>query len=337
MSRPSAPWFRKSRMQFFGTVGGKQVPLGVTNPNDLDAAITALQRLRQQHAAPPPAAASPPPVPVLTLGAAIAAFMERTGRRVKQHTLLGYRQFLDRLTEAIPKDTPVHSLTADRVERVCDRPTWSSSTRHDAIGVYGVLLRDAGHPLKLRRPPKESRGPDAIWTEQEYWQVYGAALGDFKPLLTVLKDTGCRPSEAASLTVENVDWSHSLCRLKQHKNAGKGKARVIHFPAGVLAVLQIQREKYATGALFRQDDGRPFRGQTICYRVIHARERAGVSRAVTAYGLRHWYCTRALEGGASNEQVAALVGNSAAMVERHYGHLAANAKLMAELASRIAG
>jgi len=334
MARRATAWYRKSRMQFFGTVGGKQVPLGVTNPNDLDAAIAALQRLRQQHAPPPTAS---PPVPVLTLGAAIASFMERTERRVKPHTLLGYRQFLDRLVESVPKDTPVHSLTADQVERVCDRPTWSSSTRHDAIGVYGVLLRDAGHPLKLRRPPKESRGADAIWTEQEYWQVYGAALGDFKPLLTVLKDTGCRPGEAAALTVENVDWSHACCRLKQHKNAGKGKARVIHFTASVLAVLQVQREKRVTGALFRQDDGRPFRGQTICYRVIHARERAGVTRAVTAYGLRHWYATRALEGGASNEQVAALIGNSAAMIAKHYGHLDANAAAMKALANRIAG
>jgi integrase len=346
--RLPVPWFRKGRRMWFATIDGVQVSLEVSGEENRDQAVEKLRllldaaRKPQQNVsaqadshAPAPAHAPTPTGP--TLGEAVAAFLERTARRVKPHTLVGYRQFLDRLTEAIPASTPVRDLTADLVERVCDRPTWSSSTRHDAIGVYGVLLRDAGHPLRLRRPPKESRGADAVWTQQEFWQVYGAALGDFKPLLLVLRDTGCRPSEAASLTVENVDWQHSLCRLKQHKNAAKGKSRVLHFPAPVLAVLQAQRAKYQAGALFRQDDGRPFRGQTICYRVIHARERAGVTRPVTAYGLRHWYATRALEGGMSNEQVAALIGNSAAMIEKHYGHIAANAKLMAELAARVAG
>lgn len=313
---------------YFATINGVQVCLDVKGEENREAAVEALRVLLAAAEKPP----APPPSP--TIRDAATAFLARTGRRVKVHTLTGYKQFLDRLTKALG-DRPVASVTADEVEQVTERATWSSSTRHDAIGIYGVFFRDAGHPLKLRRPPKESRGADSIWTEQEFWQVYGAALGDFKPLLLVLRDTGCRPGEAASLTVENVDWTHALCRLRIHKNAGKGKARVIHFPASVLAVLAKQRAKYETGPLFRQDDGRAFRGQTICYRVIHARNRAGVERPVTAYGLRHGFCTRALEGGASNEQVAALVGNSAAMIEKHYGHLTANSRLMKELAEKV--
>jgi len=332
------------------TVDGKQIPLHVRGEENAEAARHAAEALTtntltSHPIATPSTQAHPfgqvsradradPSNPLLS--EAVERFVHRLQHRIKKRTLTNYRQFLDLLVKSFPPDTRVRDVRPEQLERLADRPSWSPSTRHDALGVWGVFFRDAGHPLRLRRPPKESRGADAVWTEQEFWQVYGAALGDLKPLLLVLRETGCRPSEVTYLTVENIDWEHGCCRLKDHKNAQKGKQRVIHFPSSVMRILEHQRQKYKSGPLFYcAKSGCPFNGRSLGDRLRRARQRAGVKRIVTAYGLRHWYCTRALESGLSNEQVAALVGNSAAMIEKHYGHLSANARLMRQLAEQV--
>jgi integrase len=96
-----------------------------------------------------------------------------------------------------------------------------------------------------------------------------------------------------------------------------------------------QRELHREGHLFRQDDGGPFTAGSLTRRMILCRERAGVSRPVTLYGLRHGFICRALEGGASSEQVAALVGNSPQVITSNYNHISQNAAFMRDLAERV--
>ena len=61
-----------------------------------------------------------------------------------------------------------------------------------------------------------------------------------------------------------------------------------------------------------------------------------MTRRVTLYGMRHGWATKALEGGASSEQVAAALGNSPAMVARHYSHLTASNAVLKELMEQVA-
>jgi integrase/recombinase XerD len=329
VGRPSKPWYRAARSEWYATVNGKQTPLGVTDPAALGAAWDTLKKLLAAGAGP----GTPPPA--LPAGSAVAAFLAARSGRLKPHTLLCYSQHLRNFAAAVGGARDLTTLTAEEVEATADRPAWSPSTRNGYLGAVGTLLKAAGVPLKLRRPAKESRGADAVWTEQEFWQCYGAAQGDFKAVLLVLRDTGCRPSEAAGLTAEGVDWARGLARLRDHKTAGKGKARVLYFPEGTVAVLVRQRELHREGHLFRQDDGGPFTAGSLTRRMILCRERAGVSRPVTLYGLRHGFICRALEGGASSEQVAALVGNSPAVITSNYNHISQNAAFMRDLAERV--
>lgn len=330
MGRPSKPWYRSARGEWYGTVQGRQVGLGVTDPVALGAAWEALKHLLGGAA---PAAATPPRV---SAGDAVARFLAAKAARVKPHTLLCYSQHLKRFVEAVGARADLATLAADHIEASAGRDGWSASTRNGYLGAVGTMMRWAGCPLRIARPPKESRGADAVWTDQEFWMVYGAALGDFKPLLLVLRDTGARPSEAAGLTAGAVDWARGLARIKEHKTSGKGKQRIVHFPTATMGVLGRQRELYPAGFLFRQDDGKPFSGHSLSQRMMHCRERAGVGRPLMLYGLRHGFCTRALESGASNEQVAALVGNTPGVIQQHYGHLTASTGLMKEIAERAA-
>lgn len=320
MPRRAGPWYRKSRSMWFLTHNGQQIPLGISDPNDLAGA----QAAAQNYAAGP------------DLQTAVAQFLARNQGRVKLGTYRGYVWFLSQLVKHFGGSTPLRSLEPHAVEKSAQVARWSQSTRHSYLGAVGTFLRDSGHPLKLRRPPQTSRGAEAVWTDAEFQQVYGAARGDLKPMLIVLRDTGARPGEIAALTCEGVDWPNACAILKDHKNAGKGKTRVIHFAASVMTVLAEQRRQYETGYLFRSETDGPFRGNTLHVRLKRCIKRAGIGRSITAYGLRHWYATRALEAGISSEVVAAAIGNSPAMIHRHYSHLTSSAKVLKELAEKLA-
>jgi integrase len=324
MPRKAAPWYRASRSMWFITHRGQQIPLEVTDPNDKAAANLAAQKYLHQTDGPP-------------LAEAVAQFLARIKHRVKPETARSYGWFLSRLIAHSGQDTPLNSLTPHQIERSAVRSTWSDSTRHDYLGAVGTFLRDCGHPLKLRRPPQTSRGVDAVWTEQEFWQVYGASNGDLKPLLLVLRDTGARPAEVAGLTVEGVDWGNACAVLKVHKNARKGKKRILFFAGSALAALEEQKRQYGDGHLFRTETDRPFKSNTLHVRVKRTRERAGIARGLTLYGLRHWYACRALEKGISAEQTAALMGNSPQMILRHYSHIGDNANFLRGIAEKVAG
>jgi integrase len=326
--RGSAPWYRRGRDMWFVTVNGVQIALDVRGEENGIAAAEAVKELLLAARAKEEAAAA------LPLAEAVAHFLAQIRSRVKPSTYTGYKWFLGQFEAAAGGATPLPALTARNVEDTA-RAKWSSSTRHDYLGAVATFLRAAGHPLSLTRPPKESRGAEAVWTEAEWLLMLGAARGDFRPLLVVLRETGCRPAAAAGLTVEGIDWHNRSARLKSHKTAGKGKLRVLHFSEAVWPVLEEQRRRYAAGHLFLNEESRPFTGLSVSRRLALCRERAGVTRPITAYGLRHWYCTRALAQGASNAQVAALVGNSEAMIAKHYAHLDADARLLKELAERV--
>jgi integrase len=326
------PWYRKARDMWFATVNGVQICLEVKGEENAEAAAAALKAL---IAAAEAKGVEPKEIRSPTIEKAVAHYLAQIRSRVKLVTFTSYEWFLGQFAEAVGPETALAALTAHTVEATADRAQWSSSTRNGYLGAVGTFLRDAGHPLRLRRPPKESRGADAVWTETEWLLMCGAARGDFRPLMLVLRETGCRPSEAAGLTVENVDWANRSARLKCHKTAGKGKARVMHFSDAVMAVLAEQRMQYSAGHLFLNEESRPFTGQSLSRRCELCRERAGVKRPITLYGLRHSYCTKALAQGLSNAQVAALVGNTEAMIAKHYSHIDADAQLLKELAEKI--
>lgn len=312
---------------FFITVSGKQYALGVEGPD------TPENRARAEEAARKLLQAVGDPV---TVGDACARYLEAAGRRVGHHAMHGYRRDLKAFVAAVGADTPLASLTTTSVEATADRPGWSATTRSSYLAVVGAMLREStGQPWKLRRPAMEFRGSDAIWTDEEFEDIHAAALGDFRPYLIVLRETGARPMEVASLTAEVVNWAEGLAALRKHKNARKGKPRVLHFSAVAMAELNRQRDQYPAGHLFRNKQGKPFRTISLCVRLELARARAFVERPVTLYGLRHGFITRALEAGYTADVVAALVGNSPQMISRVYSHVGANAALMRTITEKV--
>lgn len=348
------PWYRRSRGMWFITLGGRQIPTGITDPADRAGAE---QFQRRAAAAPPAAPVDPPPPPPSppppkgeggpTVTTAAAAFLDVAARKVgagklSPRTAELYRSAMAQLTAAFGT-RPLAGLTADELEAWADRPEWSPSYQNQRLSIVMGMLRLAGVRLRIARPPVDSRGADAVIDEGQFAAVLRALVaprgrpGDLAALLTLLWETGARPGEGAGLTAEQVDWANCLARLRHHKTRKRtGRDRVLVFNAAAMEVLKGQREKYGSGLLFRTRYGNAYDRHTLAVRMIGVSERVGFH--VTCYSFRHTFATRALARGVPDAVVAALLGHtSTAMIHAHYGHLNEQSRVLREAAEKASG
>lgn len=339
MPKPPAPWFRSGR-GWFATVKGRQYPLDVPHPDDRDAAIAALRALLERlsgETGPPGQSASP--AANRTVESAVGDFLGKRKAKVSAGAFEQYRYALSVHLVRTFGGRLVCTLAKDELEAWADRPAWSNSTRNNYLGAVGMFLRWTGHPLALTVPPKESRGAETVLSDEQFARVLArlranGPQGDLCELLCVLRETGARPQEIATLTVEAVDWPNTCVVLKKHKTARHGIKRPIHFSAAAMKILEGQRAKYDTGILFRTLRGNAYQKDLIVRRLSTVSKRLGFR--VIAYGNRHSFATKALVSGIPEAVVAALLGHtSTAMVSRNYGHVSEQSRVLKDAVQKV--
>jgi len=336
MARANKLWFRESKQTWYATLDGRKVSLGVKGRENEAEAVKAWHKvmagLKEK--------AKPKPEP--TVAEVLTAFLAEAEARVKPTTLDGYRRFLLPFSQKHGKGK-ASGLSAFVAEAYARKPTWSADTRADFLGALVTAFRWAERsrlidrtPLAgLRKPPKASRGAEAVISPADHARLLAAAGKRFKPFLRLLHLTGARPGEVAAITAENFDAEGGMVRLKDHKTAHKGKSRTIYLCAEAVAILQEQRAKYGTGFLFRSRFGGPFTKNAIVKAMEGLRKRAGLDKAI-AYGYRHAFATDALANGVPDAQVAALLGHSGtAMLHKHYSHLTGQARALREALGKV--
>lgn len=351
MARRARPWFRSDRGAWFVQLNHKQHNLGVSDPNDLAGAIAALESLKKLleiKATGTPVGLEPAKCTVTEAVSRYLADLKaraEAGKVARGH-YRNSRIFLDQFAAAFP-DVQVSRLRADQVEKWVETRPWSQSYQNNAIGTIGALLKAEGVSLRLRKPPKESRGADTCLTDEQFDALIqdltaplprgGRKRGDLAELLRLLRETGARPGELCGLTAEAIDWPNCLIRLAKHKTRRHtGRDRVIHFNTAAMRILEAQRAKYGRGILFRTRNGNPYRSTELWEVLGQSSKRLGFR--VVAYGQRHSFATNALSAGVPDAIVAELLGQKGTnMVHTHYAHLGQRAtalKQAAEMASR---
>jgi integrase len=345
MARRPGVWLHGRRGMFFTTIDSRQIPLDVPGPDtpaNRAAAEEVLRRLLEGSAGRSEPKPGHDPVSVSDAVASFLAARELDVARgdLRAETLASYRSAAAPFALALGA-RPLSSLTAADVEGWAFRPGWGRVTRRNYLGIVARVLRDAGRPLRVRRPPPESRGAECVLTDEQFARVLARLRecrtpNDLPDLLELLRASGARPSEVSGLTVEAVDWPNKLARLTKHKTRGKtGKVRVIHFNSDAMAVLERQRAKYGSGLLFRNRHGRVYSPTRIADRLTRASRHLGF-RAI-AYGLgRHSFATEALARGVPSAVVAELLGHTGtAMLTHHYAHLGERAAELKDAAEKV--
>jgi integrase len=220
-------------------------------------------------------------------------------------------------------------ITPGEVARWLAGKPWGKSTRHGAIaavkrayrwGVRNHLLTT--DPLaNLERPGVESR--QGLMTADQFRAIMGESDEAFRSLLTILHETGMRPSEAYRLTARDVDWKRNHVIFQKHKTSGKaGRPRVIYLTPVAMELLGRLAAKNTDGPILRNTAGSPWTRWVVAHRFGRLRARLRLGREVTADGFRHLFITDGLDKGIPIATLAELAGHgSTRMIEHTYSHL----------------
>jgi site-specific recombinase XerD len=147
------------------------------------------------------------------------------------------------------------------------------------------------------------------------------AQGGIRDLMEAVALTGARAGELTKATCAQFDQ-----RLKTMTFVGKTGTRTVPLSNAAVAVFKrAVKSKLPAAPLFTRDDGKPWGPSDWDELVRTAAAAAKLPKGTCLYTLRHSFITQAITDGMTTLDVARLCGTSVGMIEKHYGHLVADA------------
>lgn len=162
--------------------------------------------------------------------------------------------------------------------------------------------------------------PHFSWSEVEALVEAAVGLRD-RAVLTLLKTTGARASEIASLTLDDVDWDGARIILRQRKSKTPLVLPLMPEAAAALrAYLEGERPSDSPHRhVFLTDRGTPLSGAGAVLKVVRrASARAGLADGRGVHAIRRAVGTRLMEGGAGAAEIALLLGHAQLATTRVY-------------------
>jgi integrase len=290
-----------------------------------------------------------------TVRAILEKYVQHIEARMKPGTVelraQNYRPFVQ-----VHGETAVGNLTHFQVEEFIDemrkprtyrghKVRWGNGSVRTFIDSLQAALNWAvkkqlipKNPLKgLEKPDFTSRSRDCLVSPEQHLRIVNAASKSFRPFVEVLEATGARPSELAAATAQAFDakigalvYYPETTRKEgehSHKSARKKKVRKIYLTGRALQIVKTLCMKHPEGPLFRTRRKLIWTIPEITSRLRVIRAKVGMPK-LTAYSYRHTFATRWLESGKSVELLAELLGNTPAVIQKHYSHITGNDDLL---------
>lgn len=335
MARHAKPHYRSEKDAWYARINGSRLSLGVKGKKAKREAYNAWHSIIANGVQEKAKGE-------LTISELIKSFLQEAKERMSAGCLRNYTIFADRLRVAFGNKR-ADELTNTKIETFTRKQSeWSSTYRNQFLGFIVTLYRWAErtkiinvNPLQhVQRPAKSSRGVQAILTAEEHQTLIAHADDQFADFLQLLWHTGCRPSEIAGLTAEQIRQStNGVIVLNDHKSAHRGKQRMLILNDEAMSIVN-RRAVGRTGLLFDGCNGR-LTANAIGGRIRRLAVKAGI-RPIIAYGYRHTFATDALSKGIADTHVASLLGHSSTtMLHKHYSHLTSRTALLRDVARQV--
>lgn len=312
---------------------GKQVSLG-TFPN-MTVAGRAVQQARADLAR---GGWIDPRRGQITLDAWITEWMPN--RQIREYTRLKDEEKYRCHIKPYLASVPLNRITNYRVE------TWLAQLANDghkpptvtkahgllrtALGVKGAIgdQRMLINPCLTIRPPRHEHVEWALLTGEQINQILEHVDQRWRPLVTVLADTGVRWSEMCGLQRSDFNPLRQTLTVTRTRDP-KGRtqptknrhSRTIPLSTRATTALnQAAEGKHPNGWLFTAPRGGTLSASSWRYRFwVPAIEAAEISARI--HDLRHSCASRLLKGGATVAEVRDLLGHSSIVVTERYLHV----------------
>jgi integrase len=329
MSEPKMYW-KASHKCYYVTFGGKQTRL---DPDE-EKARTLYHTLMLDKA---PVKSTCPVVAILD------RFLEHCERNTKPATYEFYRDPVKSFAKCIGPKLQVKDLKAHHVTKWLDgfktnrgknrgKQVNSANYHHNLVRAIKAPFNWAVKeerlevsPLRNYKNPYRTR-PRDVYLMPEQWDKLVAAVagchdrGCLLDIITVMKETGCRPLEARSVEKHHFDQGGKCWVFPADESKGEREPRVVLLNDKALALCQRLALKHPEGPLFRNSDGKPWSRQTLDYRLYRLSKKLGFR--CCPYAVRHTFCTEAIIRGVDIQTVATLMGHvDLKMVSRIYQHI----------------
>jgi integrase len=289
------PYYKKSHAAYYVNYDGRQIRLGRTE----DEANAKFKEL-------PPLQIKPSNDLEILVQRFLAHYRKPTTRKFYENHL--------KLLLKLPV-TKANRLRAHHLTDILDR--FEGNYKHNiakAAKTCFKWLAEKGYikhsPFTtVKMPPVISRGDEAYVPDAE--QAVAKAQGDLFDILTVIRETGCRPQEARRMEAKHL---HDNCIVfPKIDSKGNRRQRVVHLTNRALEILRRQLEKHPTGPLLR-NQGKFWTGRALS-------DKCG-KLGFTAYQLRHTFATNAILKGIDLVTIATLMGHSnLKMLTQVYQHV----------------
>jgi integrase len=175
-------------------------------------------------------------------------------------------------------------------------------------------------PLRGFRKPSPTRRQSSL-TPPQYALCVKQSTGPLRDVVKFLYHTGCRPQELRTIESRWITGPKIIMPLAESK--GHKKRRVIYLDSMAMGVALRLSSVNNHGPIFLNSHGDRWNKNSLRLAFQRLRRRTGLT-ALCAYQFRHAFITRLLERGVDVATVAAVAGNSPAMVLEVYNHVDAN-------------
>jgi integrase len=312
----------------------RYLKLGVTTEKEARKALakvdpeTAFQERDALKAGPP----APGPEPLrfdAMLDRFLAEYRSRGNSGYYGHVAVSWRAFFN--------NAEVASVSRPRVEAYREhlrREGYGDSSIRKYIGALGTMFRWAAEscdpPLVtvnpaagVKRPSEPDREVEVLSLDEQK-KLLATVVDDLRPVVELCIAAGLRRGEALSLLWAQIDEASGNILIRRSKT---GKARSIPLTPQLTAILARVTKRDGSPLVFHNTEGRPWDERGASRALETALTRAGIRKVLDGEEgeyqgvfnlLRHTFGSRLASAGVPLAVVAALMGNSARVCERHY-------------------
>jgi len=239
-------WQRGQTGSYYATIGGKQTLLGRTEAEAQDRydylkGVAGLQSIGR-------------------VDDLLDAFLEWVNLNRGEATYAQYSTLLKSFNLTLPATLRICDLKPYHISNWLSVQTWTTTTKNKAVGAVKRAFNwamDQGYislsPIaRVKKPPVRNR---ETLISPKLWKKIGETVKDreFRDLLVILRETGCRPYEAR--TVEACHVRGDTWVFSKVDSKGQKYNRLILLSERARRITQRLVKQYPTGPLFRNMDG----------------------------------------------------------------------------------
>ncbi len=271
MARTPKPWFDKARDCWKVTIASKRHNLGP----DKQAAMDEFYRLMTK------------PVEVqkvdsMSLPAIIDAFLEWNQRHRAEDTYEWYRYRLQRFIDFYPR-LSIDALCPFHVEQWVDTyPDFSRTSRRNYFRSIKRCLKWAmrqgyivRNPLENLEVPSGER-KEVVVDEDDFATIMTFVPDDnFRDLLIISRETGCRPQESLRVEARHVDLPNCRWVFSISESKGKRAMRTVYLTDEAIEITKKWMRRSPTGQMFRNSRDNPWTTDAVNCQVDQIQIRMG--------------------------------------------------------------